>query len=150
MGLSQATRPRGAARDDTSVATEAKTGDPSRATRAIPDAESAAALVAFVRAAAGREDGSGEWMPFALLNFERESRIEAEGTRTIALPQQVNAPADTSTSNPTLRPFLAKVREVSAARRAILHELRSALEGGDEGQAIQVARKLVGIGDASS
>jgi hypothetical protein len=67
----------------------------------------------------------------------------------LALPRAKPLASNDMTVAPSLRPFLAMVREVSDRRRHTLGQLRDALQRGDQEAAVSLARQLVGLADAA-
>lgn len=116
------------------------TPDPSnRTATTTEDEESGSALVGFVSEMSQADDGGGDWLPFALLAYERQTTVTI-----LRSPQEVLG-KQPRPGEPKLGPFLAMVREVTSARHERLRRLRDVLERGDEKEAIHLARQLVGL-----
>jgi len=99
----------------------------------------------------GANPGEGVWV-----RYQVEQAPEGLGMRpaeapkdgsvgVVVLPHPKLLTRGEPTATPTLRPFLAKVREMAAERHGLLTQLRAALQGGRSDEALRIAHTLVGI-----
>jgi hypothetical protein len=110
-----------------------------------PDAESAEALIAYVGDRLRDEDGSGEWLAFSLMAFDRKVResererlaalgamaiVELEGERLAGAVADRVAERLAAESGPV--PFLADYPEAARLLRTTVSALKTRVSRGDQ------------------